>query len=294
MNALYIIGNGFDLFHRLPTSYSHFHNYVIGNNTELLNTLDWYFSFETGNGYLWTNFEDDLRTFEASSFFDDNDNVNLSGDNVGWSSAFGLQDELEEETTNLVSGIKQAFGDWIDSIDIELVKPVITFQEDAFFLTFNYTLVLENVYKIDPGNILHIHGDTTYGADDLIFGHNIDFPEEPELDENGDSNRTMFTDAENASKIPLHAFRKPVEDTVLNNQRTFASLCNVREIFVLGHSLNEIDLPYLKEIIKASNNRVWYVTYYNEKEKQHHLTTLLQLGVTSELINLIKMDKLIK
>ncbi|WP_082468387.1 AbiH family protein [Pedobacter sp. R20-19] len=31
MPALYIIGNGFDLFNGLKTSYSHFHRFVTGN-----------------------------------------------------------------------------------------------------------------------------------------------------------------------------------------------------------------------------------------------------------------------
>ena len=40
MKTLYIIGNGFDLHHNLPTQYSDFSKYIQEKNVELYNTIE--------------------------------------------------------------------------------------------------------------------------------------------------------------------------------------------------------------------------------------------------------------
>lgn len=50
---------------------------------------------------------------------------------------------------------------WVRTIRIRDVKPktslINNFQE-ALYITFNYTAVLERVYGISEGRIIHIHG----------------------------------------------------------------------------------------------------------------------------------------
>lgn len=60
MKVLYILGNGFDVHHGLPTLYSNFNQYVIGKDPELTNRLENYFEFDVNDQYLWTNFENNL------------------------------------------------------------------------------------------------------------------------------------------------------------------------------------------------------------------------------------------
>lgn len=55
--------------------------------------------------------------------------------------------------------MNQAFAD--NKIEIE--------SEDAFFISFNYTLALENLYNIYSSRILHIHG--CLNDDEYIIGH---------------------------------------------------------------------------------------------------------------------------
>jgi hypothetical protein len=54
--TLYIIGNGFDLHHKIKSSYTAFGEYVSAANPSLHETFEAYFSFD-GN---WVSLEDTL------------------------------------------------------------------------------------------------------------------------------------------------------------------------------------------------------------------------------------------
>ena len=55
-NQLYIIGNGFDIFHEIQSRYSDFEIYVKHNDKQLYDVLDEYFNSED----LWSEFEEAL------------------------------------------------------------------------------------------------------------------------------------------------------------------------------------------------------------------------------------------
>jgi hypothetical protein len=61
MSKLYIIGNGFDLFHRYETSYDNFYQYLSNNGYDnTLSTLDKYWCGIDENGGFWSGFEENL------------------------------------------------------------------------------------------------------------------------------------------------------------------------------------------------------------------------------------------
>ncbi|BFT28863.1 hypothetical protein D210916BOD24_00390 [Alteromonas sp. D210916BOD_24] len=66
MRRLFIVGNGFDMWHFLPTSYMDFYK----SNKEMLDKLDLYFSGITGSTTPWADFENNLGTYDWGSFFD--------------------------------------------------------------------------------------------------------------------------------------------------------------------------------------------------------------------------------
>ncbi len=78
MNTLYVLGNGFDLAHSLPTRYIDFHGFIITNNNDLENAFENYFNFEVDDDYQWTNFEEDLGCFNSKSFYDNICNIDVS------------------------------------------------------------------------------------------------------------------------------------------------------------------------------------------------------------------------
>jgi hypothetical protein len=292
MNVLYIIGNGFDRFHGLPTSFDDFQDFVSENHKDLKNDLDTFFNFNYKKKDYWANFEKDLKNFDSHSFLDLQNNLNPMDDNFKPSSVFSLEDELDESTDNLVRNLKEALYNWVESLDFNSTCKKLNLKKNDFYLTFNYTLTLETIYDINPKNILHIHGSLEFSPDDLVIGHNGEITKEStcELDEFGDSERTMFTDSENISKRPYYVLHKPVGDLIIENKSFFSNLKNIEEINILGHSLNKIDLPYFEEICKNATKAIWQVTYKGNKEKLKFQKRLLGLGIKKEKINLKQIN----
>jgi len=272
--TLYIIGNGFDLYHGLPTSYGKF--YAFAKND--LKELEEAFCLEVDEIDPWCDFENKLGEYDWELVYDDHNDIDVMDDSFRPSMAFGLEDELIELTDNLVSRIDEQFHCWIDSIDVKGADKKLNLEPNGAYLSFNYTPTLQWVYGISGKHINHIHGSVS-GKEKLIYGHTVIMDENPELDENGESNRTIFTDAENAAKYPFHAFRKPVEQIIENNDQWFSALKGrIGRVVVIGHSLNGIDLPYFKRINDVVAGVPWIVTYHKEEERKRHMLILRSIG----------------
>lgn len=247
LNTLYIIGNRFDKYHNLPTGYNKFHEFVIDNTTELEDIFEDCFLFSNENDKdLWSSFEEDLGTFNWKMFFEDICEIDINDDDFKPSLAFGLEDDLKQETENLIGKIRLVFKNWLESINLESVKEKLYLGKNSFYVNFNYTFTLEEVYHISNDKIFHIHGNLDNVEDDLILGHNKSLEFEDELDINGDSNRTLFSDSERIASSPFYDFQKPVMKIISENQSLYENFRMIKNIIILGHSLNQIDLHILK------------------------------------------------
>lgn len=287
MRTLYIIGNGFDLWHGLPTSYRHF--YLFAQN--ILDELEEYYIFNPGSDIPWYDFENVLGTFNADGFYDYHNEIDISAEDFRPSFVFSLEDELAEASERHVETIKDAFIAWIDQIDETQATKKMQFNENAFFINFNYTSTLQSVYHIEDKDVLHIHG-CAKKHQDLIFGHGEEITSTPEVDENGDSNRTMFSDAESAAKYPLYAFKKPVNEIIKTLPAHFEILRDVTEVIIIGHSLNKIDLPYFARISERVTSAKWNIACYTESDMTKHTQALISCGVSQDKINVISYDDL--
>lgn len=69
MNKIYIIGNGFDLHHKLLSRYSHFYDYLKNdrNSIEIIRTFDCFINLSNDK---WSNFEEDIALLNEKSFID--------------------------------------------------------------------------------------------------------------------------------------------------------------------------------------------------------------------------------
>lgn len=293
-STLYIIGNGFDLQHNLKSSYDEYHRYVKNNRSNVEDFLNQYFTLKVKKNkksdiYWWSDFENDLASFHAKSFFYDHDNVSegfMDQEHPQWSDFFGVEDEIIEESEKAYFEIRQSFWDWINEIsETEIERKNMHFEKDAFFLSFNYTSTIERIYNIPK--VFHIHG---YIGDDneenLVFGHGAEVSEGeiPERDESGESNRTPDFDAKAASHSLFYQFQKPVKDIINRNQNFFDSLKCVGKVVVLGHSLNEIDMPYIGKIKDSIlDNSSWVIVCYSNDDKQRAEEVMEKIGVATDL-----------
>jgi Bacteriophage abortive infection AbiH len=272
MSKLFVIGNGFDLWHGLPTNYALFYEFA-------KETLDDFEQFcDVPQVGAWYDFENSLGRFDWSLLYDAHNYTDSLSDNFKPSEAYGLEDDLKEQADGYVDSIKELFQEWIEGIDVSVAEVKFAFPIDSSFINFNYTSTLQLVYGVKENRIFHIHGRAD-NLDELIFGHGETRVEIPELDENGDSNRTIFSDAESAAKYPFYALQKPVDDVLKKHQDVFSHAKNVNEIVIIGHSLNNVDLPYFKKLAEYAPNAQWLVYCYNPDDKIHLVEQLLKCGV---------------
>lgn len=281
MATLYVIGNGFDLWHGLPTSYSEFNEFA----QETLYELENYYLLKVAEGGPWCDFENSLGDFLWREFYDAHNHMDVGSEDFKPSLVYGLEDGLTEQADELVEAIRECFQAWVHEIDISSAQRTLDLAEDVRFLTFNYTSTLQYIYGIDEDMVLHIHGRAGTN-EDLVFGHGETMEEEPELDENGDSNRTMFSDAEGAAKYPFYALQKPVNKILDAHQNFFDSLEDATEIIVIGHSLNKIDLPYFKKLADSAPGARWTICCYEADDEEVHINAMVECGISREFIQI--------
>lgn len=296
MKTLYIIGNGFDLYHRMKTSYSDFNLFVRNNNLELDSFFYEYFNLKVNNS-LWADFENDLNTFKHENFFSDKSEVDIWNNKFKPSDCYGLYDDIEQQINEYIDLIKKSFCNWIQGVNIPSKEQegieLLSFSNNSIFLNFNYTSTLENIYEIPKSNILYIHNNVEANDYDLIFGHNKIVEDKEEVDKDGNSNRTLLTDAENASVFLLHSFLKNTNRIINEHENYFNSLNNIEDVIILGHSLSEIDMPYFNHIAnKVSSRAKWKISYYKKDEKKSFLKKLQGMNIDKANINFIKIGDL--
>lgn len=280
---LFVIGNGFDIGHGIPCKYYNFREYLNDNREDILEVMEKFYN--TGNdSELWSDFETSLErdiNYDLLSEIIGENSPNFGSDDFRDGDWYDAQIYIEEECDELLEMIRSGFEEWIASLKISEVKKRYDLDGTALYLTFNYTNVLEKVYNISISNILHIHNKV---GEELIFGHGKkvdEFNVQKAL--YGDENAFLIHDedgniesyavgheqfAENAVCAFYEKMRKPT-DQILNNQSDFFSqLINIKEVVVIGHSYNEIDLPYFVKIAQSTNNNTkWTLSYFSEKDK---------------------------
>lgn len=289
---LYIIGNGFDLHHDLKTSYADFCLYVRENDTELYEFLEWYVDIELDKKGLWTDFENCLSTFSHGEFYNDYDHTEPSSDSFKLSDIFGVEDELTEKSEIIIEKMRQSLYDWLNEVDYpDNGYKALLLDTDAKYLTFNHTATLNRLYFIPDENILHIHHSIATHGSDLIFGHGSIIEEKPLLDEEGNGNypSSSYWNAECASKMLLTSFYKDTQGIIKKNLKFFNNLGDIDEIIILGHSLNDIDLPYFEYLNTIVHKADWIISYYNDYEPNKMRKALLKAGVKNNW-SFIKLD----
>lgn len=285
MSTLYIIGNGFDMWHGLPTSYGNFAKFA----QKLLSDIENYYSLDFNQINPWHDFENALGAFEPDFLLSEHNEIDVTADDFRPSFVYGLEDEMTEQAKSHVDSIREKFVEWIQQIDVNEAAEKIAFPEDAAFISFNYTTTLQSVYGIDSRRVLHIHGNVE-NNDELIFGHGKEIYDVPEVDENGDSTRDMFSDARGNASYPLRALKKPVDEVLVRYNEYFEQLQDIETVVVIGHSLNEIDHPYFKRINDVLPDVSWHVIYYSEDDSGGFIQSLVACGVAPERISCTGYD----
>ena len=312
MNRLYIIGNGFDLYHGFHTRYSDFMKYLQVHNPELLELIHNYYYLENDVDF-WASFEESLSKLDKEKLLENLSDYLpvISGEDFkdrDWSS-FSI--EVKGLVDTLVHGVREEFRSFILSatseVEIELKLPL---QSDARYFSFNYSETLEKHYNVPSGNITYIHGKASDFSNPIILGHGIEperFKMSQEKPPEGVSSTGLERWYEHMSDSYNYAYELGVDEvydyfvssfkntsSIINdNSMFFLSLGTIENVYVLGHSLSDIDFPYLQKIYTGlPKSCQWHVSFRGEDEYLEKQEIVQSLGVPKRLINMIELYKL--
>ena len=306
--TLYILGNGFDQYHGLPTSYRCFLCYMLREHPNDVERLGFIFD-RTNPNKLWSDFENELETFDSLELVKKNiDNwINIE-----------CQYEFENLFDNVHRELKSFFHEWVLQTQMELDNGKrVTLDEDALFLNFNYTTTLEDFYHIDSSKICHIHMDTLLEeSHEPIVGHSHtrncvekDKYKIFKYIQTYGKHPAWACDTEYFAEVVLEELDKfwdglakepenQIVDskihTIRDNRWFFDECSTIEDIYVMGCSLSVVDKDYFKEIYELSPNAKWHISIYNEKESEvkEKFANLLDSKVENLQIDTFKMDEL--
>ncbi len=300
MKKLYIIGNGFDLYHGLPTSYKCFNCFMCREHPYEHDQIGSMFDSKDTN-MLWCKFEEKLGELNILGLLDSK--------KLSWLNTERKED-FENSFDELHVYLTGFFQEWVEQITLSCANSKrLELDKTAWYINFNYTQTLESLYKIQEEQICYIHGDTGKNNSRApIVGHRKTTPALEEKDKEDIINRidsfqqlpVWANTLEDFEKKTISEIQKLIDglrkkpDIVLENKdiKTFFGKCaSSDEIYVLGHSLADVDLPYFEKIASESPNAKWYVCVVDDKEKTTKFDAISKI-VESNKVEFITYDEL--
>lgn len=295
---LFIIGNGFDRAHDLPTSYWDFRTYLQTHYPDFLEAFEQHYyivpndSEEFKKNLLWNDFETNLANIDEDIIIEDALGVEMgleSGD-------VGIEDTLRihfRSEYQYIGKLAVYLKQWVKTIPLGATRPItsqISKTNKDIFITFNYTSVLEDTYQIDPDEVLHIHGSLRKNDDDPILGHgNRNRIEDIKAKRN---EAIIWSDEKKVSICRvIEEYYNTTFKNVANYMHKLSSLYKYRpqEIVVIGHSVAGIDLPYYKKIDDLTNRTaLWTVYYFDKAKKDSMQQALIEQGISHKRIHMVE------
>lgn len=277
--SLVIIGNGFDLMHGVKSSYWDFQK-TIGKYSPLRFCMETYFDTED----LWSDLEDSLGRLNYSIFLNSHgidmwlDNYDAYNPDAQAADFFAAVETAIAPTFIISYDLNEKFRKWITTLKLgNDDRPFAMLHGDYKVLSFNYTEFIESVYGANPDCVCYIHGCRKPSKNgkqcELILGH-VPGIEEEQWDK-VDLKTFKFKDPykryimEAALDTAVRetvdydeSMTKKCSDIIKNHRSFFDGLCNIKEVFVIGHSLSEVDYPYFEEVCKMTEAK-WYIGYHS-------------------------------
>lgn len=275
-SKLFVIGNGFDLAHKLPTGF----NPDFKRITKKYEYENFWEIYQTKKIDIWADFENllaypDFNSLESifvgyepkylSDRESDRDSIITQADING-----RLKDALYEfanNAENFLNNIKKQV----------LIERIIDIN--GYYVSFNYTHTLEKIYGIPEYRVLHIHGEV--GKENLKLGYSKgSFNPEKYVYDPRMKGRGPFVE------IQIEDYIDTIEDyyirmaykNLYNKCKSFykeaniieleeflsINQCSINEIVVYGHSC-AIDFDYFSYLNSRFKDVHWQFYIYDEK-----------------------------
>lgn len=301
---IFIIGNGFDLNFKLPTSPDNYkkclESFTIEGSSSWLDASEFFSSYIEN---YWSDTEQNLANLDLISLSTDNivPPDYLSDHESDRDGGIVLMEQLSDDVINARNESLALMVSEADSTHIDTSTINKAAFDNAVIISFNYTTTLERLYDLNKSTVLHIHGCLEDG-DCLIFGFKDDGSYSPdgtlvtntflskqldieieqiksnsllsrdEKDELIESLRDnydfddYYIDEQNNALVSL--YRQNQKKFQFDKLKSFLKKnigvnSRVKEIVVLGHSLNDVDSEYFELIEKNIRPKYWKISQYN-------------------------------
>lgn len=303
---LNLVGNGFDLYHGLPSSYYYFGCFLASNYPDFYYEMSQMYDFQCLKRVGHDDFDlvvSDIfwRTFEEHlGYLDFGWMEGRLIDDLGLECDDPVDIDIPETVNSQV--IKEKFCEWICTTvntkeNFDIIKSHISsnkchFRSNDYFVNFNYTQTLEEIYDIPQNRVIHIHGECELNEQwaDLVVGHGneeqIEYLDqiinEIEMDSGwlgyqSDRNRL------NEYKCERTILKDLKKDTANLSHRLIRRLQNqnlqVDEIWVWGLSCGPVDEKYIESIHKEFPNATWKFSCYTVAEEIERARFAEKLGL---------------
>lgn len=267
---LIIIGNGFDRWQGIPTSYEKFRLYYqehVFDVAEELGYKIYHIKDNDGTEKKVTAVEIiygnpfDLNNLESEFFWNLEDRLDKLDDQIinlyfgrSKKGIAGLKRAVGEATDLL----RRLFCDWVSTFEIDEADSGFRFCDDCFVINFNYTDTVEKRFGIREDQVFHIHGSAK-DPNSIVVGHST-HPEKPfaEL-----IDRHFMKPAIPGSRLPRVDGLYAVEEALYRTDKHTADAIDrlsaalmkcqahiedFENIYVLGHSVAKVDSDYFEFI----------------------------------------------
>lgn len=296
MGKLFIIGNGFDIAHELPTRYTDFYNHLVSTdqgrvfieNIERIICCD--------RNEFWNSFEKNLGDLNLDilleEVMDEREDFNSQFD-------YGPLDE-NHITNHIVSShisslhkLDSFVSNWIKTIDLESV-PINSiyqniFTDESIFINFNYTKTLQHIYEIRNEKVFHVHGD----VNNPIMGHGKDSSADMfSFDEVNDIAIKEFSEAIVGEINEFYNNSRKETNKFCNEMIDFINKidCEIDEVCLIGHSLGLVDEKYFQELGYYYSDKPWTIIIRDPDDKNNKLKALKKINVQVDA-NLLTLNE---
>ena len=315
IKTLYIIGNGFDKHHRMPTAFTECYDWMQDNHYfDALSQIDEIYGVASYE--WWKDFENSLGEMDMCEFALRQTRENypdFGSDDFREADRYRAEYQAELDITQMVKAMKSRFTEWINTMQApDSTKKLPISKKDVYFITFNYTPTLETLYAVPHDQILHIHG-SVFEKGEYIIGHGKSYEklqqelesQEPspapdatpeEEQEFYESNYDpIYEDTKEAVLKNIADLRKPVDSLIERNRSTFDRLRQVERICIYGLSFSDIDLKYIAELIRihnAASNIQWEISYFSEADKAKILKFMNDYNIAEVNVQMYTLEEL--
>ena len=244
---LFILGNGYDIYHNKKTSYKNIYNEIKEKNRDNYEEISSLIDLETD------------QSFEESLTHLNKENFRFLYRRLG----------LSEET------IEKVYQEFCDNIIKALrnndtsVSKCLPFDdlltENDFILNFNFTQTVEQVFELkgikNYKKLCYIHGSAAEKIARDFYGNNKQ--EAPSFGPKKLEGNITF-DEEVFNQLVRKNTKFFIEKNIWFFDKLRADRNNIQEIVIFGHSCSEVDYDYFLKVAEVLPNAKWSCIYYDD------------------------------